>query len=148
MIYDDLTNIDKYNIDKNIINSIKNITENTSCGRVDIDGENFINIDEYSTKPLSQCRFEAHKKYIDIQIMLDGKEKLDFTNVNSLSVSENYDSEKDVMFFENPCDNVNSLILSSGKFVILYPYEAHRPQMISDNAPLKVKKAVVKIKIK
>jgi beta-galactosidase beta subunit len=43
--------------------------ENAEPGRVDIDGDQiFALIQEYNTKPLAQGFWEAHRKYIDIQL--------------------------------------------------------------------------------
>lgn len=151
MIFDDVKNIRNYaEIDTKVADYILGLEPGIPAGRVYLsdDGLTYANVDEYTTKPHDNCRLEAHKKYIDIQIMLDGTEELDFTDIEGLDVSEPYDAARDVMFFAAPKKVLNKVILSAGKFVLLYPHEAHQPQMAYKNSPADVKKVVVKIPIK
>lgn len=147
MIYDDLKNIEKYNIvSKEVLNFIKSLSADIVPGHYLIDENSYVNVDEYETKNFENCLFEAHKNYIDIQIMIDGAERLDYTDTEDLTVSKAYDESRDVMFFKEPGNPFNSVCLTSGKFVLLYPYEAHKPQINCNGIVKKVKKAVVKIK--
>lgn len=147
MIVDNIENISQYKslIPESVVKFIQDCgnTEWQNCKSVNLDDKNYANFDKYSPKPLDICRFEAHKKYIDIQIMIEGEEQIDITNIKGLEVSEEYDESRDVMFFKSPERFVDEIALSKGKFVMIYPYEAHRPQIKTtcDN----VKKIVVKI---
>ena len=148
MIIDSLENMSIYdNIPQNVINFVKTLTPETEIGRYEIDNNSYANVEVYETKNLKDCKFEAHKKYIDIQMLLSGIEELDYTPVKGLKVSEEYDAKRDIMFFENPDRILDSVILEVGKFALIYPHEAHRPQ-VAFNAKLKtVKKVVIKIHI-
>ena len=47
-----------------------------------IDGTNvYANRDTYVARPLEECFFENHENYIDIQVVLKGKEKEDNSGV-------------------------------------------------------------------
>ncbi len=150
MIFDDINNIKNYSqIDEKIADFIIGLSAECQLGRISLsnDGLLYANVDEYVTRKASECKLEAHRKYIDIQLLLDGIEELDYIDVAGLSVSEAYDNARDVMFFA-PCDKVlNKVVLTKGKFVLLYPHEAHQPQMAYKNEPSKVKKVVVKIPV-
>ena len=150
MIYDDIVNISKYpQIDMKVAEFVGGLTPNNPLGRVYLsdDGLTYANIDEYTTKKHPDCRLEAHKKYIDIQLLLEGVEELDYVGVEGLAVCEEYDAARDVMFF-SPCEHVlNKVVLRPGKFVLLYPHEAHQPQMAYKNEPSYVKKVVIKIPV-
>lgn len=149
MIYDDIKNLGKYEeISPKIVDFIMGLRADIQTGRIYLSDDKlvFANIDEYTTKKHLDCRLEAHKKYIDIQIMLNGIEELDYTDVEGLTVSEQYDEERDVMFFSTPDRALNKVILSAGKFVLLYPHEAHQPQMELGGQHI-VKKVVVKIPV-
>ncbi len=150
MIYDDIKNIKNYaEIDAKVADFISRLTSDNPLGRVYLsdDGLTYANVDEYTTKKHSECRLEAHKKYIDIQLLLEGVEELDYVGVDGLTVAEEYDSARDVMFFE-PCEKVlNKVVLRPGKFILLYPHEAHQPQMAYKNEQSYVKKVVVKIPV-
>ena len=136
MIVDKLENINKYPQIPDI--DLKFLT-NAKLGRHEISDDIYINVEEYYTKP--ENRFEAHKKYADIQIVLDGHEKLNYGEF----VSADYDETKDISFFES--DTVASVILDGSNFVMFFPNEAHSPQLSVANVSEKVKKAVVKIRL-
>lgn len=149
MIFDKTENIDKYSIIPEDIKIFikKALFDDISAGRYELNNGNYVNIDEYFTRPASDCRLEAHKKYIDIQLLLDGKEKLQYTYTDGLKISENYDENCDIMFFDNPEYLLNSVILNKNTFVLLYPHEAHKPGINYNETGLKIKKAVFKIKV-
>jgi len=150
MIFDRIENITKYNeIDSKIAEFISNLSNNTPTGKIFLSDDKltFANIDEYTTKKHENCKLEAHKKYIDIQLLLDGVEELYYIDVQGLEISEKYDENRDVMFFAPPDKILNKVILTQGNFILLYPHEAHQPQMAYKNEPTKVKKVVVKIPV-
>ena len=148
MISDKLENITKYNIiSEKVSDFLISLTPDSAVGHYEIDQNVYANIDVYETKDISLCKFEAHKKYIDIQMLLSGEEKLDYISADGLIVRDNYDSVRDVMFFDNPKNEPDTVFLKPFKFVMLYPDEAHRPQMNIANISKKVKKVVVKIKV-
>ena len=89
MIIDNLKNISDYNIiSQNVIDFLYGLTSQTETGHYKIDDYSYANVDVYETKFPELCKFEAHKKYIDIQMLLSGKEELDFMPVEGLTVSE------------------------------------------------------------
>lgn len=148
MIIDKIENIEKYSqIPISVIKFIKNLTPETPVGHYELENGIFANIDKYTTKLFENCKFEAHKKYIDIQIITTGTEQLDYINIEGLAVSEEYDQNRDVMFFENPTTVPDSVILENNKFAFIYPHEAHKPQMAINNIQTDVKKVVVKIPV-
>ena len=148
MIFDDITNIKNYvEIDEKIADFILGLSADTPTGRIYLsdDGLTYANVDEYKTKLHENCKLEAHKKYIDIQLLFSGVEELDYTSLDGLTVSEPYDETRDIMFFASTDRVLNKVVLEPGKFVLLYPHEAHQPQMAYKNVPSGVKKVVVKI---
>lgn len=148
MIFDDIKNIKKYSeIDCKIADFIMNLDAAIPAGRIYLsdDGLTYANVDEYTTKTHDKCKLEAHRKYIDIQVMLDGVEELDYTDIEGLEVSEAYDETRDIVFFKSADRVLNKVVLESGKFIVLYPHEAHQPQMAYKNTPAPLKKVVVKI---
>jgi len=148
MIYDKLNNINKYNvISEKVSDFLLRLTPEIAAGRYVIDENTYVNIDVYNTKDFNNCKLEAHKKYIDIQMLLTGNERLDYINTDGLKVSEEYDENRDIMFFETPDIPLNSVQLTPYNFALIYPHEAHMPQINYNNKTHSVKKAVVKIKI-
>jgi YhcH/YjgK/YiaL family protein len=112
-------------------------------GRIDIDGDNvFALVQAYNSKPMEQGFWEAHRKYIDIQYVVSGEEKMGYANLSQLNASE-YDAAKDFL----PLHGNGSFIrLSAGMFTLFMPADAHMPGMAVDE-PSAVKKVVVKIAV-
>lgn len=146
MIIDTLSNSEKYiNLHKDFKLVFDYINSNDlnamECGKHEIRGkEVFFNLQEYETKPTQ--KLEAHKKYIDIQVVVSGEEYMGYTNIDTTTVTEEYDEEKDVMFLNGTTDKVKA---TNKNFIIFYPQDAHMPALSVDK-PIFVKKAIFKIK--
>ncbi len=112
-------------------------------GRIELDGKNlYVMVQEYQTKLPEQGRWEAHRRYIDVQYVLSGKEIIRYANLGRLTLGE-YDPERDFQALSGEGDNLSA---SSGDFVILFPQDAHMPGMAIDT-PIPVKKIVVKVAV-
>jgi YhcH/YjgK/YiaL family protein len=119
------------------------------CGKYEIDGKNiFASVSEYETKDSVNCRYEFHKKYIDIQLLIGGKEIINVTTIDNIDVTDDYNESKDIAFGILKDENLeNRLIMTEGLAAILYPKDAHQPNMrIVDNNSIN-KKIVVKVAI-
>ena len=113
-------------------------------GNYEVEGDDaYIAVSTYETKPLNgDRRFEAHRDYIDIQILLEGKEMIGFADKKALTVTDPYRPDYELYGMVNEFDKV---ILEGEKFVVIYPGEPHAPG-IAAAEPMKVRKAVIKIK--
>ena len=143
MIFDDFKNINLYNVKDEIKNFILNIDPEIELGLHIISDNAYANVEEYNTRDF--IKLEAHKNYIDIQFLIKGEEKVYTTDLDGLEVSEKYNEEKDVAFYETPKKPLNISYLTKNKFVVLYPDDAHSPCTKIDDS-IKVKKVIVKIK--
>lgn len=120
--------------------------ETVECGRYDVDDELYYSVQEYETKYPEQARYEAHEKYVDIQYIVKGVERMEFAETSKLKVTEAYNPEKDVKFLEEP-KVIDASIVEAGDYRIFYPEDAHRPGLCVDNTPAKVKKILAKVLI-
>lgn len=147
MIIDVLNNSEKYNSlhkdFKLVFDYLKNNDlKAMACGSYKLRGDDvFFNLQEYETKPVQ--KLEAHKKYIDIQVVISGCEDMGYTDISNTEVSEDYNEEKDVMFLKG---EVKTLRAENKNFLIFYPNDAHMPAL-AVNEPQTVKKAIFKIKV-
>lgn len=119
--------------------------ETVECGRYDVDDELYYMVQEYETKYPEQARYEAHEKYVDIQYIVKGIERMEFAETEKLEVTESYNPEKDVKFLKEP-KVIDASIVEAGEYRIFYPEDAHRPGLCVDK-PAKVKKILAKILI-
>lgn len=113
-------------------------------GKYEIEGKNvFALVSEYQSKEHEDCRPEAHRKYADIQYIVSGREIIGFATLNNQTVTDEYNTDKDIVFFSG---ETTPLILEPGMFAVFFPQDIHRPCMQLDG-PEKVKKVVVKVGI-
>ncbi len=132
---------------KNAIDFLKKVkVEEKDIGKKQVINDSFYyTICSYDTKAEDECKLESHKKYIDIQIMLSGEELMDISDVSRLTVKEEYNLEKDVIFWNVPRKMARTS-LKTGDCIVLYPENAHRGG-IALNTSQNVTKIVGKIKI-
>ena len=118
-------------------------------GRYELDGDAmYANVDTYTTGDRSQKKPEAHNKYIDVQYLGKGTEKIYYApRTADVKVVEDYAAERDLLFFEN-IEEKDAVVLSAGSFAVLFPWELHRPGCNAADEPSDVQKIVVKIAVK
>lgn len=151
MILDTLKNAEKYyKLDDNFRKAFEflkaNKLEELEAGRYEIDKDNvFAMVQAYTTSNESEIKWEAHRKYIDIQYVFEGTEVMGWYPAEKLTVKAEYSDEKDIAFY-NEVDLWTKCILRAGEFAIFFPEDGHKPSC-SVEKPLPVKKVVVKIKL-
>ena len=90
----------------------------------------------------SIAKFECHNKHIDIQLCINGTEKLGWKPREKCTVDKGgYNEEKDVQFYSDEPDMYFQL--TDGQFAIFFPEDVHAP-MIGNG---EIKKLVIKVKI-
>lgn len=148
MIIDKIENISLYkNIPNNVVEFVSSLNKDIKFGKHILSDDVYVNIEEYETKSADIIgKFESHKDYIDIQILLSGEEKIYITSKAPLSVLEPYNPTRDIEFYTEDITSYPYVTLDGSNFVMLFPHEAHAPQIAFKN-PQKVLKAVVKIKV-
>ena len=151
MIYDRLNNAEQYfalskNIQKGFEFLLNNDLANMQDGKHIIKGDEiYANIQTLTTKPIEEAKWEAHRKYIDIQYVIKGYEKMGYGVLQDFKkVAIPYNDEKDVIFLED--GNYNYVDVQNGDFVIFYPNDVHAP-MLNYKEPMKIKKVIVKVKL-
>jgi YhcH/YjgK/YiaL family protein len=113
-------------------------------GRYDIDGDNiFAMISEYQTKTESEGKLEAHKKYIDVQYVIEGEELMGYAPLGNQQTLEAYKEENDIIFYKGEKVFIK---VTEGMFAIFAPEDVHMPGIQSEKKSL-VKKLVIKVKV-
>jgi len=114
-------------------------------GRNDIEADEiFCLIQEYRTR--SEGKIEAHNRYIDIQVMIEGNERINYAERSALDSDGDFDDESDIGFFRGKGEPV---YLNTGDFAVFFPGDSHAPGLTSTpgNGPSGVRKAVYKVLI-
>jgi biofilm protein TabA len=114
-------------------------------GRTPIVGDEVYAVaSKYTTKAVETARFEAHRKFMDVQYVVSGQETMGFLGtVAGLTVVEPYKEEKDVELYAVP-SSYSSLAVHTGEVALFRPGQGHMPNCHLDG-PHDVVKVVVKV---
>lgn len=122
----------------------KRITDSVPTGHYEIDGERFfILLSEDMTEPREARLAEYHARYLDIQIVLRGRERMAFSCLPAGHSDNNWLTEKDIAFIPEGLQE-KTLVLEEGDFVVFWPGEVHKP-LCAVGEPARLRKAVVKL---
>lgn len=150
MILDKITNLDIYKDLNKYIPLVVEFIEKTDLlaleeGKGTIEeGEVFYIVQNKYTKDYDNNKWEAHKRYIDIQCIINGVEGMGYTDKSNLKAITEYNSEMDIQFFKGEGKILN---LSEGEFALFFPNDGHLPYIKEDGAPKQVKKIIFKLMI-
>jgi biofilm protein TabA len=116
-------------------------------GKYEIDGDNvFAIVNEYTTRPASECDPESHRDYADIQVMIAGTENFGYTPLTDQKATTPYDPERDVALYSISAEDLSYITLPAGQFIIFFPTDIHQPEVFV-HQPDPVKKVVVKVAV-
>ena len=150
MIYDTFEKVDLY-FDRTeslhkALDFARTFDPSQPDGKYEIDGDNiYAMVMTYDTREAEELKFEAHKKYIDVQLLLKGSELLNVSLDHNLEVDTPYAEQKDVVLFKAPRYST-AVLLEPGNFTVLYPDDRHQPGCrVAEVAS--VRKMVVKVRV-
>lgn len=120
-------------------------------GDYEIDGKDIYALAlTYTTRLSEQRAWEAHRRYIDLQVMVEETERICDTPLGRLAPGA-YDEAKDFWRLSGGGDAVK---LPAGSFKLLWPTDGHRPCLAvpgtaghTMDAPAPVRKLVVEIPV-
>ncbi len=150
MIYDKVENMSLYfdrlpGFEKVESEYQKFIANPFNEGRIDIDGDNlWCNVASYTVDPSNPLKYEAHKEYADVQVMVDGEEVFGWANTKECNITEDFKEGCDIAFMDAP--NGQFFELRKGYFAVFFPEDAHAPCRKSENADT-AHKLVFKVKL-
>ena len=148
MIIDRLENAGTYTgLDSGIASALNFLKttdlEKAGEGRHDIDGDAvYALVMDYTTKPASEGVWETHRRYIDVQYVVSGVERMGYASLDALAAGP-YNKEEDYLFLKGSGDFV---LMPAGTFIILWPQDAHIPGTSVDQ-PSPVRKVVIKVQL-
>ena len=92
-----------------------------------------------------KATYEAHREYIDLQIVVSGKEKILDCDLDGLTVTQPYAPDC-LLGVAKDETREQALTMGEGDFAIFYPTDAHAPGLAIDKS-LKIVKLVAKIPV-
>ena len=109
------------------------------------EGEIFANVSSYDSRPMEQAIMEVHHKYIDIQVIVSGEEKIYMPSLEEPVVTKEFNEAGDCAIYAMATPALNTcLTLDGGTFAIFLPNEIHAPNLAARES-VPVKKIVVKV---
>ena len=103
----------------------------------------YVNVMERELKQRADAKLEVHNEYIDIQVLISGKEEsFGWSERKDLSQPQGeFNKEKDIQLFDDEPQTYYTL--RPGQFTILFPEDGHAP-MVGEGT---VRKIIVKVRI-
>ena len=116
-------------------------------GVVEIEGRNlFAQVLDLTTREQHENRPEVHRRYLDIQFLAWGEEKIGIAiDTGNNEISESLLEQRDIIFYHNS-ENESFIEMIPGSYAIFFPQDMHRPACIK-NKETTIRKIVVKVAI-
>lgn len=112
-------------------------------GRYEVDGDDlFFFIQSYESKPVNDTP-EAHKKYVDIQYLISGQERMGVAPLEDMTEVVEARPEGDIWLHHGPTDKI---LVTGDRFAAFWPEDAHAPGIAVDG-PEPCRKCVVKVRV-
>lgn len=83
--------------------------------------------------------YEHHRRFLDIFTLTEGRERVDLAPSESMRLLEH-----DGDYWGGVCEKEQSIVLTPGSFLVLFPGDAHRPGMAVE-APEGFSRVVFKV---
>ncbi|WP_314315516.1 YhcH/YjgK/YiaL family protein [Negativicoccus succinicivorans] len=116
-------------------------------GRMELYDGDYMNIETGMTKAVEECRWEAHRRHLDIQYVVTGAESVEWAPLLLGKVEEDRPDD-DVYFYTAESIAAGATIHhQAGRFSIFIPEDLHRP-LLAPQEPASIRKAVVKVSLK
>ena len=149
MIYDSLDNLELYKgISCDIYEGLKFLKQagkDIECGVHKLSPRVKAIVSEYETMVENPYGYEAHRRFIDIQFLLKGEEKVCSLPLKKLRETQAYNPDADYALYAADSAPMESII-GDGYFAIYFPQDGHMPNLCV-STPSPVKKVVMKIEI-
>jgi len=150
VIFDSLHNADSYFTGDwwhDTLTYIRSATPSLEDGAHSVRGGTIVaRVHTGHTSPASAAVLESHRAYVDVHVVLDGRETIAVWPADRLHVRTPYDDKQDVTLYDLPADEGVRLNLTPGFFAIFFPQNAHMTQLM-DQRPAAIKKLVMKISV-
>jgi len=114
--------------------------------RIELGGGLYAMEQVYNTKARPDCFFEAHRKYIDVQVMVEGEEAMEVTDIARLKPTMDYSAERDVIKYADVA-GASRLVMRAGDAALFFPIDGHMPSIQLDGKAVLVRKTVVKVPV-
>lgn len=114
--------------------------------RIELEGGAFAIEQVYLAKPRADVFLESHRKYIDVQVIVEGAERMEVQDITRLTVSQDYLPERDLVKYADTTAT-SHLAMTPGNVAIFFPADGHLSTLLPEKGPVLVRKSVVKVPV-
>ncbi len=104
----------------------------------------YFKVMSYETK-LESFIIESHKREVDIQVILKGKEKIKIYDSKDVVITEVYNEKTDCQFYDKVNDPISEVNLEPGLMAVFFSGDIHHPVLAVNKETYKLKKIVIKV---
>lgn len=116
-----------------------------ACGSYKLNEKEFVNVMEYETRNREDAQYEAHRTYIDVQMVISGSEFIETASLDAFDALPDFDEQNDFMLLSGEVKGTLHHLVP-GMFVAVMPNDAHMPSLNpGPEGARKNKKAVFKL---
>ena len=146
MILDTLAHADRYTAGNDTLKRAFDYLTATDLtalptGRIELGEQMYAIVREEPGRDRAAAPLEAHRRYIDIQLVLSGSEEMGWRPLETCQEPAPYDADKDLQFFAGEPETW--LTVGVDQFAIFFPEDAHAP-MVSTGS---IRKLLVKVPV-
>ncbi|MDE1513798.1 MULTISPECIES: YhcH/YjgK/YiaL family protein [Vibrio] len=124
---------------------IQRVATPLATGKYELQGDTaFFLVMEDHTQPLAQRRSECHARYLDVQIVLQGRERFGYSLAPFNGLDDDQLASRDLAFSEQLAEE-RFVDLMAGDFIVFYPGQPHRPLIAVEGEGEPVRKVVIKV---
>lgn len=116
-------------------------------GRMELYDGDYMNIETGMTKSVEECRWEAHRRHLDIQYVVSGAENVEWAPLLLGKVEEDRPDDDVYFYAAESLASGATIHHQAGRFSIFTPEDLHRP-LLAPQEPASIRKAVVKVSLK
>jgi YhcH/YjgK/YiaL family protein len=117
-----------------------------ASGRIELAGGAYAIEQVFATRPRAEGFFESHRKYIDVQVVVEGEEAMEIVDVTRIAVKEPYSAERDVILYADVA-GASEIRLAAGDATVFFPVDVHMPCLQARPTGGLVRKTVVKVPV-
>lgn len=106
-----------------------------------LEGKCWVTVSEYIPKEVEKGNIESHLRFVDLQYVLWGNEKMGLAS--DAEVRQEYNSQRDVAFYNS--SRIKYYPADAGSFFLFFPSDIHQPSVRGKGELVKSRKIVLKI---
>lgn len=115
-------------------------------GSYDLGNGECANVNELTPSQREERSYEAHRDYIDIQMVISGAEICEVAPIDACTVTSPYSAEGDFALFSGETEG-EQYVLTPGRFIAVWPEDAHMPAIALCEEPEPERKIIFKIRV-